>query len=51
MSFINESDPCKLLCSSLGEKPMMKGLVVDGTPCSSSGVCVDGQCVVSYMDT
>jgi len=48
MSFTNESDPCKLLCSSPGENPVLKRLVVDGTPCSSSGVCVDGQCVVSY---
>jgi len=50
MPFIDESDPCKLQCSSSEEKPMMRGLVVDGTPCSSSGVCVNGQCVVSYVD-
>ena len=45
--FVNKSDPCKLLCSSLGQSPIQKGLVVDGTSCSSDGVCVSGECVVS----
>ena len=46
-SFINESDPCKLMCSSPRQHPIKKGLVVDGTPCLTGGVCVDGDCVVS----
>ncbi|XP_065916641.1 papilin-like isoform X2 [Dysidea avara] len=46
MPFINKSDPCKLLCSAPGQSPAQKGLVVDGTRCSSSsGVCVVGECV------
>ena len=48
--FINKTDPCKLLCSSPGQEPVKKGLVVDGTSCPSSGVCVDGECVVSYVE-
>ncbi|XP_065887872.1 papilin-like [Dysidea avara] len=43
--FINKTDPCKLLCSSPGQKLVENGLVVDGTSCLSSGVCVDGECV------
>ncbi|XP_065895663.1 A disintegrin and metalloproteinase with thrombospondin motifs 17-like [Dysidea avara] len=47
ISFVNESNPCKLMCSSPGQHPVKKGLVVDGTPCLSGGVCVDGDCVCS----
>ena len=45
--FIDESDPCKLMCSPQGKHPEEKGTVVDGTPCLSGGVCVGGNCVVS----
>jgi len=47
MSLINDSDPCKLICTSPGQHPMNKGLVKDGTSCLTGGVCVDGDCVVS----
>jgi len=31
------------------QKPVEKAIVVDGTSCSTDGVCVDGTCVVSYF--
>ena len=46
--FIDESDPCKLMCRSQEQNPDEKGTVVDGTPCLTGGVCVGGDCVVSY---
>ena len=49
MSFIDESDPCKLMCASPGQHPLVKGLVVDGTSCLTGGVCVGGDCVVSTL--
>jgi len=31
------------------QKPVEKAIAIDGTSCSSVGVCVDGTCVVSYF--
>ena len=47
--FINTSDPCKLMCALPNKKPIEKAIAIDGTPCSSDGVCVDGTCVVSNV--
>ena len=47
MPFVNTSDPCKLMCSLFNQRPTEKAVAIDGTPCLSSGVCVDGTCVVS----
>ena len=48
MPFIDSSNPCKLMCMLPGQKPKEKAIAIDGTPCLSSGICVDGTCVVSY---
>ena len=45
--FINASNPCKLICTSPSQKPIEVGTVTDGTPCSSSGICIEGTCFVS----
>jgi len=50
MSFINDSDPCKLICALPGQQLVKKGLVEDGTSCLTGGVCVDGDCVVSIYN-
>ena len=48
MPFNDSSNPCKLMCILPGQKPEEKAIAIDGTPCLSSGICVDGTCVVSY---
>ena len=36
------------MCMLPGQKPVEKTTAIDGTPCLSNGICVDGTCVVSY---
>ena len=31
-----------------GDKPVEKETAVDGTPCLSGGICVDGMCIVRH---
>jgi len=31
------------------QEPVEKATAIDGTSCSSGGVCVDGTCVVSHF--
>ena len=44
------SNPCKLMCILPSQKPVEKATAIDGTPCLSSGIYVDGTCVVSYIN-
>lgn len=39
---------CKLMCMLPGDKPVEKETAVDGTPCLSGGICVDGMCIVRH---
>ena len=50
MPYINTSNPCILMCASPGQTPVEKAVAIDGTPCSSNGVCVHGMCVVSCFN-
>ena len=34
------------MCSLFSQRSTEKAIAIDGTPCLSSGVCVDGTCVV-----
>ena len=36
-----------MICTLPGQNPVEKGIVIDGTPCLSDSICVDGMCVVS----
>ena len=38
------------MCILPSQKPVEKATAIDGTPCLSSGIYVDGTCVVSYIN-
>ena len=38
------------MCMLPGGEPVEKATVIDGTPCLSGGICVDGTCVVSHIN-
>jgi len=47
--YIDVNDPCKLVCSLTEQQLVENGTVVDGTPCGVSSICVDGECLVSFL--